>query len=161
MCAHIDRPTTNLTRVSGSTSLFLWLQITTAPFQVPVSCNIINGDMPGIEYHLRSIRIACSIIAILIYIPILIKIYNVSQIVVNLFIGYFQLILKKTQSKLTYAELMKLVRSTFTIGLLAANELLFFVFPDVYLYLNSKTPITYVLYVIILNKGNLHSKMGQ
>lgn len=56
---------------------------------------------------------------------------------------------------------MKLVRSTFTIGLLAANELLFFVFPDVYLYLNSKTPITYVLYVIILNKGNLHSKMGQ
>uniref|UniRef100_A0A914E341 Uncharacterized protein n=1 Tax=Acrobeloides nanus TaxID=290746 RepID=A0A914E341_9BILA len=61
-------------------------------YKVPVSCNIINGDMPGIEYHLRSIRIACSIIAILIYIPILIKIYN--------------LILKKTQSKLTYAELM-------------------------------------------------------
>uniref|UniRef100_A0A914CHT1 G-protein coupled receptors family 1 profile domain-containing protein n=1 Tax=Acrobeloides nanus TaxID=290746 RepID=A0A914CHT1_9BILA len=79
-------------------------------YKVPVSCNILNGDMPGLSYHLRSIRLASSFIAILLYLPILYKIY--------------ELTMKTSIPKTNTSEQKKLLRSTLTIGLFAANELM-------------------------------------
>uniref|UniRef100_A0A914D1J2 Uncharacterized protein n=1 Tax=Acrobeloides nanus TaxID=290746 RepID=A0A914D1J2_9BILA len=44
---------------------------------VPAMCNLVNGDIPGIFYSLRFLRMSSSIIAIFLYIPIAVKVYLV------------------------------------------------------------------------------------
>uniref|UniRef100_A0A914CIU2 Uncharacterized protein n=1 Tax=Acrobeloides nanus TaxID=290746 RepID=A0A914CIU2_9BILA len=44
-------------------------------------------------------------------------------------------------------------KATLTVGLLAANELIMFVMPDIFVYISPKASYNFIFFVMTLNKG--------
>uniref|UniRef100_A0A914E4Z7 G-protein coupled receptors family 1 profile domain-containing protein n=1 Tax=Acrobeloides nanus TaxID=290746 RepID=A0A914E4Z7_9BILA len=100
-------------------------------------CDLISDGMPQILNDLRWIRICATIIAILLYLMIAIKIY---------------FILKRSKFKANNHE-KNIIRAATTVGLLITNELVFIVLPDIYLYISPNTYLAGAFYILVMSKG--------
>ncbi|KAK0400020.1 hypothetical protein QR680_003313 [Steinernema hermaphroditum] len=108
---------------------------------VNAMCLLVQGVTSEMFQILRAIRILTTIIAVVLYIPIAVRMYFIIK--------------RSAAFNIKAGQASKLRRMTVTVSLITVSQLVLFTLPDTILFFNSQLQ-SMVFYVMNLNKGGNH-----